>query len=61
VQPTATAMEKMLSKKQKMPIIAMIKAIELEIKIHIKTKLISLTEGETLIFMLERLKELVKI
>ncbi|MFA5830242.1 MAG: NosD domain-containing protein [Candidatus Paceibacterota bacterium] len=54
-----SAMEKMLSKKQKMPVLAMIKAIELESKIHIKTKLIGSAEGETLIFMFERLKEVI--
>jgi len=54
-----SAMEKMLSKKQKIPVIAMIKAIEIEIKIHMKTKLIGSADGQTLISLLERLKEMI--
>jgi hypothetical protein len=54
-----TAMEKLLAKKQKIPITAIIKGIEIEIRIHIKAKLINETDGKTLISLFERLKEMI--
>jgi parallel beta-helix repeat protein len=55
-----TVIEKSLAKKKTVPALAVIKALEVETKIHIKTKLIAKTDGEALLGMFAKLRELVK-
>ncbi|MCK9351268.1 MAG: right-handed parallel beta-helix repeat-containing protein [Candidatus Pacebacteria bacterium] len=54
-----SVIERSLSKKQTKPAISQIQALEKETNVYIKTKLISKTDGEALLGMLGRLKDMV--